>query len=499
MAFRRALQQWRVCRPPVRSLIRPPAVCRNSSYLPAPSTPRLSGRHQNWNPLRRGANFGTRGIFPIAPIISPYPPAALGDLQLVSLYTSATNSLPSRDTNHVLVPDTDEEALVQQVVRLLSNAKSTDDVLNVISADANRAFLQYDSVLLQCFLALVRVVGGRGAASKVMKDLRAREFLDYIVRRVPGFRMTMVSLYLRHCGKNHFHDERLISALVTECRSRPLPEEFAGSVLWSLVALGIHRETKELYTAAARRLTASLKAGNVPMSLATLANTVYSLVVSGHWVEELTLPLIQYIDDHLDTWEDIHALAIFVWALVKQKASLKLRHPTLLSKVGAVAAKQVPKASNSLDLNMLCWAFAVKGAYQEAYFCALADKITTTDEPEFLQPRLLSTVAWASSRVGFYRPDLLDCISQHSLGKLDQYNSHDLGNLAYAFGRLNHPDTQLLEAIAERFEANPRLMANSQSCYNIAWACMVMDIYPIKLLQHALSPEQVKGILTLAT
>lgn len=481
---------------PRGSLIRPLTVQRRPCNPPAfVPDPRLSSglAHRSLTGVRVKWNDPTGCITTLyaAPLLGSSPVI----VQFAGLCTNATGS--SSLAEHDAAPHLScgEESAEQYLL----NANSIDEVLDAFNHDTNK--LKSGSALIQCFVALLRVASrDKETMATLSKDRRVREFLDCVVEKVPSFPMNVVTLYLRHCAKNGFHDEKLVSALVTECQSRPLPEEFTGSVLWALVTLGVHKETKDLFTAAAYRVGVTLEADCVPSSLANLANTIYVLVVSGNWVEKLTPSLLRYLDVHLDTWEDIYSLAVFVWALVKQRVNLQRHHPTLLSKVGRVAAKRVSTSPvHPLDLNMLSWAFAVKGVYQEDFFHALADKFTTTRDPEFFEPRMLSSVAWASSRVRFYHPELLKCISEHSLRKLDQYNSHDLGNLAYAYGRLNHPDRQLLEAIVDRFESNPHLMANSQSCYNTAWACMVIDYYPIRLLQHALSPGQVEGTAMLYT
>ncbi len=421
-------------------------------------------------------------------------------LQLISLvHTSVTDESVSADTDSstgcvALPPASDSEKESPLLEQLLMDADSIDGVLRMIGDSANEHYLRNSYTLQQCFFSFVRVAGGKTAMEKLAEDKRAREFLDRVIQEVPSFPMNRVTLCLRFCAKNRFHDQRLISALVAECKLRPLPEEFTGSVLRALVALGFHTETKELFTATAHNVASALAANQDPTSLANLANILYVLTISGNWVKELTPSLIQYLDTRLNEWEDFYSLAVFVWTLVKQRVNLQRYRPALLAEVGRVAARHIStKTVHPLDLNMLSWSFAAKGAYQEDYFLALAQKFTTTDDPGFFEPRMLSSVAWASSRVRFYSPDLLDCISKHSLEKLDRYNSHDLGNLAYAFARLNHPDRQLLEAIVDRFVSNPRLLENRQSCYNIAWACMVMDFYPVELLQHVLSPDQVEG------
>ena len=370
----------------------------------------------------------------------------------------------------------------------LTSSQSVDRVLDVFVT--HRDTLDPVSVS-QCLHTLLRVVKTQRAASVLSEHPGVKQFLEYVIDQVPHFPVHVAAVCLHNCSKYHFQNDELLSCLIDVCRKESLPPNSTGLVLSALVRLHRHRETQQLFVDTAKQLASWLEKDQFHIRPDALAYVVYSLLMSDTWVDELTDPLLAYLEKHIPEWHNLHPLSLTIWALVKQKVIH--RSPELLAEAGRVASELLPDDTNPHNTSMLSWAFGLLPYYQEDYFEALSEKITTSN-PGFLEPRLLSTVAWACSRVRYYCPSLLDFIAEQSMAKLSQFNSHDLGNLAYAFGRLNHR-TPLLTAIAQRLESDPKLMANTQALYNVAWACMVLDIYPRKLFQCALSPKCIKGKL----
>ena len=359
----------------------------------------------------------------------------------------------------------------------LSSAESVDAVLCVF--EQNRKNVQ--GIQLAAILDKLLFVASK---SDFKADLlsnagsgKSGKFLDYVIQAAPKFTADEAMSCLCSCGKHGFHDTRLLSALCFTIvkKFHSIPTERLESVFRVLRELNLRMQFKSISKVAAkpglmdRDLTTAL-------SPATVTSQVSSSTASNIWHDSLQ----SYVSTRLSEFKP-QDLSLLLLAVSKQRVG-----KDFLLRTGEAVSKNIALMTDS-DLIRICWAYGKALVYHSAFFEALQERITTVDEA-FLSPRLLATAAWACSRVRFYSPRLMDHIAAVSLATLGKFNcSLILGMLAYAFGSLNHPHKELLSAVSEQVSSDQNLFSNSRACHNIAWACMVAELYPKKLLERIFS------------
>jgi hypothetical protein len=219
----------------------------------------------------------------------------------------------------------------------------------------------------------------------------------------------------------------------------------------------------------------------------TFATVLWVLASSRTWPQFITEEVLKYVPEKVADF-DFHSLSIVLWAVTTANLSLS---DAFLKAAGDRAALLLLSQLPVISLVHCCWAFGSALYYHESFFSALTDRILTEplQSPSFT-PRLLSSMAWACARTGYYHARLLDHIAAAAHQCIHQFNSQDLGNLAYSYGILNHPSGQLLTVISQTI-SKPEMAANELACANVAIACLIHRLYPEPLLRQLMCCERV--------
>ena len=366
----------------------------------------------------------------------------------------------------------------------LSSAESVDAVLCVF--EQNRKSVQ--GIQLAAILDKLLFVASK---SDFKADLlsnagsgKSGKFLDYVIQAAPKFTADEAVSCLCSCGKHGFRDTRLLSALCCTIvkKFHSIPTERLESVFRVLRELNLRMQFKSISKVAAKPVFTGLMDRDLTTALspATVTSLVSSSTASNLWHEAYSDSLQSYVSTRLSEFKP-QDFSLLLLAVSKQGVG-----KDLLLSMGEAVSKNIALMTDS-DLIRICWAYGKALVYHSAFFEALQERITTVDEA-FLSPRLLATAAWACSRVRFYSPLMMDHIAAVSLATLGKFNySQILDKLAYAFGSLNHPHKELLSAVSEKVSSEQNLFSNSRACHTIAWACMVAELYPKKLLERIFS------------
>lgn len=266
------------------------------------------------------------------------------------------------------------------------------------------------------------------------------------------------------------------------------PKSF-GILLWSLYKLGLYQQSEALVNKIVHYFHSQLLAGE-EFKPQTFANVLWVLATSRTWPDHITPVVMKYIPQRIGLF-DFHSLSIVLWAVTT--AGLPLSE-NLLAAVGDRAAVLLQTQLPVISVVHCCWAFGSAHYYHKPFFSALKDRILALAlHSPVLTPRLLASVAWSCARAGYYEPDLLNHIAAAALTSIHQFNSHDLGNLAYSYGYLNHFSDELLMAISSIMSSRPDMAANELACTNVASACLIHRLYPEALLEKLMSFERVAG------
>lgn len=348
-------------------------------------------------------------------------------------------------------------------------------------------------VLVKCLYRCLKAANAQHLSSLQLADLpEFRSFWQHLYNQIPCMSANSAVMCLYNCAQYDFKmDAACSAALLSLClrNCTHIPSKAFGILLWSLYKLDLYKQNLLLVNQIVHRFHSILMSGKYFKPQA-FANVLWVLATTHTWPESITKEVLEYVPPRVKHF-DFHSLSIVLWAVTT--AGLPLSN-TFMKAAGDRAGSLLQKELPVISTVHCCWAFGSASHYQEPFFSALKDRICT-EPPQStrLTPRLLSSVAWACARAGYYHAGLLDHIAVASLSKLHHFNSHDMGNLAYSYGYLNHPSEKLLLNISRIMSSQPRMMVNDLACANVASSCLIHGIYPEELLSQLMSRERVAG------
>ena len=354
-----------------------------------------------------------------------------------------------------------------------------------------RSFESQGSLIRCLYLCLKAASGQQISPLQLMEVPQFQSFWHHLCSQVPSMSTNSAVMCLYNCAQYDFKvDASFFSALVSVClqKSETIPPKSFGILLWSLYKLDLYQQSQPLVDVVVLRFH-SLLPSRKEFKPQTFANVLWALASSHSWPKFITEEVLRYFPEMVGDF-DFHSLSIVLWAVTSADLSL----PTaFLKAAGDRAALLLLSHLPVISLVHCCWAFGSALYYHESFFSALKDRILAEPlhSPSFT-PRLLSSVAWACARTGYYHARLLDHIAGAALGKIHQFNSQDLGNLAYSYGVLNHSSDKLLTAISQ-IMCQPEMAANGVACVNVATACLIHRLYPEALLKQVMSFDRVTG------
>lgn len=351
--------------------------------------------------------------------------------------------------------------------------------------------------LLPASLSQLRRAAARGGVSpdrltQCGEFSRLSRLMVDLLPRLPPAAALECFLLLHRCGLDpHSPLLRAFSDAALRALADQSLEEVSTLLGRGARATPTNETSCDVFAAIADKFVVRLKVREA-IAPVSLCRTACFLSDMGVWPDDLCTLLVAHLQEFISTWQDHRFTSIILRLLIKHGVDLK---PTGLLDRGGVAVARVIGRDRASNLVGMSWVFGSAPHYQREYFDALSLRLLEmrdADDPR-VTPRLLATVAWACARVRYYSPPLMEHLSQLALARLGAFNSHDLANLGYAAGFLNHPSEELLWAIVRRLEASEDFMSNVQACINIVWACLVHDLYPPSLLRHLFSAKHMQG------
>lgn len=343
---------------------------------------------------------------------------------------------------------------------------------------------------LSIFKNAISAAKSSGSLASLPHTSQYRSFSESLISGLPAAPPEIAVEYLQCCANHDFtYDTQLIKAVIRRCvdSSQELSERSLSSALLACASLRNVPRITDASSALAAEVSRRLSNGDSLHPIA-VTNMAWAMASLNTWSDSLTPVLSAYLKQQLDTFP-FHSIALLLWSLAKAGVTDK----DIFARASQLICAKGASSYDQRSFLQIAWALATAGHYNQSFFDMLADKLLAAKGRGFYTPRTLSSISWCLAKAQHYRPDVLDHIADHSLSRLHEFNSHDLGNLAYAFGSLNHSRTDLLVAIAERFVSDPELLTNHLAHANIVWSCVVSDVYPPQLVKHSLSKETLQG------
>lgn len=327
--------------------------------------------------------------------------------------------------------------------------------------------------------------------AQLMELPQFQSFWQHLSSQVPYMSANSAVMCLYNCAQYDFKmDTVCFSALISVClqKARYIPPKAFGILLWSLYKLDLYEQSQPLVNRVVHCFHSGLLAGE-HFKPQTFANVLWVLASTHTWPTYITGGVMEFVPQRVGDF-DFHSLSIVLWAVTT--AGLP-PCDAFLKAAGDRAATLLQGQLPVISLVHCCWAFGSASYYHEPFFSVLKDRICAEPlQSPSLTPRLLSCVAWACARAGYYHADLLDRIAVAALNRIQHFNSQDLGNLAYCYGFLNHPSEELLIAISQIMSSQPKI-TSELACASVANACLIHGLYPEALLSQLMAYERVAG------
>ena len=354
------------------------------------------------------------------------------------------------------------------------------------------AFSSHDA-LTRCLYHTLKAASSQHLSPEQLAQVpKFHTFWGHLCRLIPTMQANSAVMCLYNCAQYDFRiGSSCFPDLIEVCLQKGesiAPKSF-GILLWSLYRLDLFKEGEALVNNIVQGFHSRLLAGE-EFKPQTFANVLWVLASSRTWPEHITPVVIGYIAPRIGHF-DFHSLSIVLWAVTT--AGLPLSD-NLFAAAGDRAAFLLQTELPVISVVHCCWAFGSASHYHKSLFSALKDRILAESlHSPSLTPRLLASVAWSCARTGYYDHDLLDHIAAAALNSIHLFNSHDLGNLAYSYGYLNHCSDKLLLAISRIMSSQPDMAANELACTNVANACLIHRLYPETLLEKLMCYKRVAG------
>ena len=210
--------------------------------------------------------------------------------------------------------------------------------------------------------------------------------------------------------------------------------------------------------------------------------------VLGRWPEKLTDPVLGYLYRSIDLMDD-YSVAIIIWSL--QKSNIPIED-WLFEK----ASSLILKTRHTSVVSHLLWASGKSmHYYNKEFYDKMREILLSSQSKHWCNPRLLSHMLWMLARVRHYDPILLDRAAEVISPQLCRMEPQDLSNSIYTYGFFNHHSPALFEALEELLVSygNAYALRNSLAFSIILWSFLVLELYPVPLIEQVFKDEFIRG------
>lgn len=289
--------------------------------------------------------------------------------------------------------------------------------------------------------------------------------------------------YYRHKDKPTL---RKITNALENCHTfSQTSEKSLGLVMWSLGILNYTesiRLVEKIGDITVRRLT-----GEGFRNHRALANICWTLALMEKWPEGLTNLLTTYLLSNRK-WIKERPFAILTWAIQRVDPPCE---KSLIEKGSEIVLR---RDTDPHIVSLLMWTLGKSQFYNESFYDRLSELVITGNVRNWYNPRLLSHLLWCLGRVRYYNPLLMDRLAEMVLPQIEFMEAQDLSNAVHCYGFFNHKSPAIMEAAVKRILELSRRHFNCQSIMNISWSCLVMEMYPQKLMELCFSRDMKEGI-----
>uniref|UniRef100_A0A1X7U652 RAP domain-containing protein n=1 Tax=Amphimedon queenslandica TaxID=400682 RepID=A0A1X7U652_AMPQE len=265
-----------------------------------------------------------------------------------------------------------------------------------------------------------------------------------------------------------------------------LPPQDIGSIIKSLAFFNIRTGRTELIDHIVAIVVYQLTSETFDCHV-SLRRVCRGFAILGRWPKELTDPLLEYLYRSIDVMDDF-SVATIIWSL--QKSNIPLE-----DWIFEKASTLILESESTIVVSFLLW---VSGKslhyYNKEFYDKMKEILLSSDSEHWCDPRLLSHMLWMLAKVRHYDPVLLDRAAEVALPLLYRMESQSLSLFVYVYGFFNHPSPALFKALEELLVSNRSTyeLQGSQAFTIILWSFLVLELYPVPLIEQVFKDEFIK-------
>ena len=330
-----------------------------------------------------------------------------------------------------------------------------------------------------------------GSIKRLTRNYNYRNLYKKIGQDLKSLKSDEVVKYLWLSARIRWSNIYPINQVVIRLKSEKLDDikdKELGLVLWSLTILNYSTSHSDELIKKIVNETINRLDKETFTDQRALANICWSLATHNKWPAKLTTKVISFLKKNGHQLHP-HSLSHILWSL--QKSGIIFDQWLLESASNIVNCHF--KSSDSQTVAMLLWILGKSQYYNKDFYDKISETILSGEAIHMYTPRLLAHLLWAAARVQYYNPELLNYIADCVLSQIDDMNAHNMANIGYAYGFLNHSHHPLMKALAERIVKIVDPYWGPQALMNIAWSCLVMGLFPVNLFEVCLSEKMITG------
>ena len=323
------------------------------------------------------------------------------------------------------------------------------------------------------------------AAERERRRARTTPKLSVIVgdllHRVPTLSSDELADALALCVKHRFSQHHNLVQCLLSHVPRALEDASVhclSSLAWSMAKL---KAGDNLLIAALAKKTVDCDWS--AMNHHSLSRLLWAFVSFRHLPEPLLAAFLEHIPAHLPECT-VPSLTALVWCAGMETTAFP--HSFVETLIG-----EAMKRPFSMWMHCtVAWALGRRQQQDFQFYNAMFQRIMAKEASRWT-PRLVSTMSWSLAASYLYNPDIMSRLAKDAIPRLGFFTNHDLANMVYAYGHLNHPCVELLEAVQTLYTKRARGAHTAitgdftlwLTGLTTVWSCVVADTYPRNLIE----------------
>lgn len=326
-------------------------------------------------------------------------------------------------------------------------------------------------------LSLRRIARGAEGIENLLHHPGYQHLFQCVSRSLGSAQIDDVAETLYTCAQHRLRDKKMVVLMAAELERRNLKclsDRYLGFVPYGLVVLRVGIGSRPLIGKCVHEVSKRLRANEFshPHSLALLC---WALTNTDQWSSNLANVIHAYLKKQVNRISP-SVLSTLLWALGRGKHSNYEIIKTVISNIvvdelGPVSQSQVFQTLGDVVFQ------------DKRYFDALTEYVVTGRKGCLHDPCFINILVKTCAIVQYYHRGMMERLADAALEQLSKFSVSGLDATGHAFSSVNHVRKDLLLAVFKELSSRSKNELDFRGWINLAWACLVADIYPPELFQ----------------